>query len=328
MTPAAQQLLDAHVAFELQQLEGKALQNAINEEVAVLWKWLGKTNIADVLPKKEVKAFVERNKNIAITEPVKEYILSLVADSREFVEEKDWEVGDILHKKHYDALVDRLLEMEDARNELIGRVVKNPFYADLIANILYNGIKSFTQEGGALQKSPVGGLFKLGQGLMQASGLEDAIDTNVKKFISANLQKTLSQNEKYLKEKLSNTQLKKLSNNAWDKVSDFDLKNITKHVKPSRVEKSLPIAEEYWNEVVASKAFNQSVDFVLDHFYKANGKKKVAEVLGDLTITEEKAALEAYHAALPWIAEMKQSGYLEARIRARMEKFYSAQGLI
>lgn len=163
---------------------------------------------------------------------------------------------------------------------------------------------------------------------MQASGLEDAIDTNVKKFISANLQKTLAQNEKYLKDKLSNAQLKKMSNDAWDKVSDFDLKNITKHIKPSRVDRALPVFEEYWNEVVISKAFEESVEFVLDHFYKANGKKPVAEVLGDLTITEEKAALEAVQAARPWVTEMKKSGYLEARIRARLERFYAAQGVV
>lgn len=328
MTPTAQQLLDAHVAWEMQQLEDAAFEKAVREEVAALWQWLGKTDIATVLPQKEVKAFIERNKSILITAPVKEYITSLVGDARDFVEEKDWEVGDILHKKHYDAVVDRLLELEEARNELIGKVVKNPFYSDLIANILYNGIKSFTQEGGALQKSPVGGLFKLGQGLMQASGLEDAIDTNVKKFISANLQKTLAQNEKYLKDKLSNAQLKKMSNDAWDKVSDFDLKNITKHIKPSRVDRALPVFEEYWNEVVISKAFEESVEFVLDHFYKANGKKPVAEVLGDLTITEEKAALEAVQAARPWVTEMKKSGYLEARIRARLERFYAAQGVV
>jgi len=328
MNDKAKQLLDAHVIYELGRLEQENLVKTISVETEMLWKWLHKVNVADVLPKKEVKAFILRNKSLILSEPVKEYVVSLAKESHEFIGKQDWEIGDILHKKHYDNLVDRLLELEDARNEIISKVVKNPFYADLIANILYNGIKSFTTEGGALQKSPVGGLFKLGQGLMQASGLEDTIDTNVKKFISSNLQKTLSQNEKYLKEKLSNSKLKKLSDDAWKKIADTDIKVLTKWVKPSMVEKGLPLAEEYWNEVADSKAFSQSIDFVLDHFYQANGKKKVAIVLEDLTITSTKVADEAGKAALPWIYEMKKTGYLEQRIRDRLQGFYAAQQLI
>lgn len=85
-----------------------------------------------------------------------------------------------------------MVALKDLRADLIKRAVNNPFYAEMISNTLYNGIKNFmNSEDGPASKITGSSLFKIGSGLLGGalSGIEDGIDKNVKKFLKSNLQK-------------------------------------------------------------------------------------------------------------------------------------------
>ena len=101
-------------------------------------------------------------------------------------------------------------------------MVKNPFYGEMIADTLYDGIKSFAAQSGPSNETVGGSLFNIGKGLLGAalSGVSDTIDKNIKKFISDNLQKSLVKNEQMLKDKLSDAKLRVMAKTIWQKLEE------------------------------------------------------------------------------------------------------------
>ncbi len=85
------------------------------------------------------------------------------------------------------------------REKIIKDIVQNPFYGEMIADTLYDGIKSFAAQSGPSNETVGGSLFNLGKGILGAalSGVSDTIDKNIKKFIADNLQKSIAK-ESYL----------------------------------------------------------------------------------------------------------------------------------
>ncbi len=326
MKAEIKKIYDAHVAFELEQFEGKLLKSNIKEEVDAVWGWMGKAKLNDITSAKKVKDFLERNlEDRTLTEHQKEYLIDLGNAIRELALESKHTLSDFVSKDTYFEIADYLIEQKDARERIISRIVKNPFYGEMLADTLYDGIKSFMAQSGPSQETVGGSIFSIGKSLVDAalSGVQDNIDKNIKKFISTNLSKAIADSEDNLKEKLSTSKLKTLSRNIWDKAESLKVKNLAKGVKEEHIKKNVDKGEMVAKDLIAAEAVKELAHFVIDHFFKHDGKKAISKILTDNGITKEIILRESEEIAVPIIESMKKTGFLQERIEARLGKFYS-----
>lgn len=326
MKAEIKKIYDAHVAFELEQFDKKHLSDNITEEVNAAWAWMGKAKLNDISSPKKVKDFLERNlESRELTEHQKDYLVDLGKSIRDLALESKHTLSDFISEDTYFEIADYLIEQKEAREKIIERIVKNPFYGEMLADTLYDGIKSFMAQSGPSQETVGGSLFSIGKSLVGAalSGVQDNIDKNIKKFISTNLSKAIADSEDNLKEKLSSSRLKSLSKKIWERAEEIKIKKLAKGVKDKHIEKIVDNGERVAKDLIAAEAVKELAHFVIDHFFKHDGKKTIQQVLLDNDITLEIILKETHETATPIIESMIKTGFLKERIEARLGKFYS-----
>ena len=328
MKAEIKKIYEAHVAFELQQFDKKHLKANIKEDVSALWKWLDTVKLDDVSSVEKVIEFEERNiKDRKLTKHQKEYIVDISNSIHELALKSKHTVADFLNEESFHDIADKLIEQKEVREKIIKDIVNNPFYGEMIADTLYDGIKSFAAQSGPTNETVGGSLFNLGKGLLGAalSGVSDSIDRNIKKFISENLQKSISKSEQTLKDKLNDAQLRKMAKNIWDKLEETKVKDLAKGVKITDTDRKaiLNSVEKAVHAAMQTEPVADLNEHVLKHFFEHSGKKSIAQILEDNGITEKIAIKETDEFLIPFIEKATKDGFLKERIESRLSKFYT-----
>lgn len=327
MKAEIKKIYEAHVAFELQQFDKKHIKANIKEEISAAWKWLDTVKLKDVASVENVIAFEERNiKERKLTKHQKEYLVDLSESIHQLALKSKHTVSDFISEEAFDDIAEKIIEQKEIRERLIKDIVHNPFYGEMIADTLYDGIKSFAAQSGPSNETVGGSLFNLGKGILGAalSGVSDTIDKNIKKFIADNLQKSIAKSEQTLKEKLNDTQLRKMAKNIWEKLEDTKVKDLAKGVKLSDKDRTaiLHSAEKALHAALQSEPVADLNEHVLNHFLEHSGNKTITQILEDNHITEKMVILEAEEFLVPYIEKATKDGFLKERIETRLAKFY------
>lgn len=321
-------IYDAHVAFEFAQFDKKQVKANIKEEISAVWKWLDAVKLNDISSVENVIKFEERNINDRkLTKHQKEYIVDISNSIHELALKSKHTVADFLNEDSFDDIAEKIIAQKEIREKIIADVVKNPFYGEMIADTLYDGIKSFAAQSGPSNETVGGSLFNIGKGLLGAalSGVSDTIDKNIKKFISDNLQKSLVKNEQMLKDKLSDAKLRVMAKTIWGKLEETKVKDLAKGIKLTDHDRNgiIVSTEKAVSAALQSEPVKELNEHVLTHFFEHSGKKSIAQILEDNGITEKIAIKESEEFILPFIEKGIKDGFLKERIEARLSKFYT-----
>jgi hypothetical protein len=319
-------IYEAHVAFELEQFAGKNLKANIKEEVDAAWTFMEKTKLNDISSAQKVKDFLERNlKDRTLTKHQKEYLIDLGEAIHQLALKSTHTLSDFISKETYTEISEYLIEQKEAREEIIERIVKNPFYGEMLADTLYDGIKSFMAQSGPTNETVGGSIFNLGKSLVGAalSGVQDNIDKNIKKFISTNLSKAIEDSEENLKERLSDAKLRMTAKTIWSKAEEIKIKNLAKNIKTSHILRIVEGGEKVSKDLIGADAVKELTHFIIDHFFEYDGDKNIATILKDNGIDKKIILKETEEIAIPIIQSMQKSGYLQERIEQRLSKFYT-----
>ncbi|MCO5230941.1 MAG: hypothetical protein M9958_07260 [Chitinophagales bacterium] len=333
MNSTAQKLYEAQVAYTLKKLSGTQISETIGEESKLIYQWVSEQNLSSIFSQERVKSFGERLLSEAnVTDSTKEYIESLIKALLDDIAKEDIEIDDLITKGTWDRIVEKVVEQRELRNELINRLISNKAYGEMLSEIIYSSIKSFMQQysiGGG-SKGGGGGLFGVGKGLLGAalSGMEDSIDKNVKRFLSDNINKTLKDSGKIIQERLTDNNIRKISNKLWDRLDKLNFKEIAEKGKKytsSGNDSISDLTSVVALEVKDSKAFKHISEFILNHFYETYGNQPIKVLFEGLLITEEVVVRESVNIAEDILNQMNATGFLEARVREHFKLFYESE---
>lgn len=335
MNPTAQKLLDAQVAYTLQQLSGTQIQKTIGDETKIIYQWVAQQNLADIFSQERVKAFGQRLfEEASVSDSTKAYAESLVKAVLDDIAKEDIEIDDLITKNTWDRIVEKVVEQRKLKEEIIHKLTTNKFYGEMLSEIIYNSIKSFAQQSplGSSSSSDkgLGGLFNVGKGLLGAalSGMEDSIDKNVKKFLSDNINKTLRDSEKIILKRLTDENIRKGADKLWDKLDDLNFKELAEKSKKftsSGKDSNSDLVAAVAMEVKNSSAFHHINEVILNHFYETYGNQPIQVLMEGLNITEEKVVRESINIAEDILGRMNATGFLEKRIREQVKLFYESK---
>ncbi|MGB3062656.1 MAG: hypothetical protein WBE17_23240, partial [Anaerolineae bacterium] len=166
MTKKKDDLLEAHVRFELERLRGEKLPATLAEEVADVFAWLGHVRLREVVSADQVVDWIGRN---VIERPISPELVDEIRENvlfvHEFLTNDDARVASLLPRGVFDQLVDNIIGLEDLRREITHQVISSSVYGVLISNVLYRGIKAFVLTENALAKNIPGAssLLRMGQ---------------------------------------------------------------------------------------------------------------------------------------------------------------------
>jgi hypothetical protein len=324
-----QKLLDAHVKFELQRWQGEALRSMIVEEVEALYAWLATVRLNEVVQPAQVVAFIRRT---VIDTPISPEAIDSIRESVqvvfELLREDATPIEAIAPRALYDRVAESVIGMEALRREVTHQVVASPVYTTLLSNVLYQGIKGYALSDNALSRKIPGAssLVRFSQSALSSAApqLEKAIDRQLTAFIHDNLHEIIVESERFLNNALNEKALRAVADDLWAANAQTTMATIAGYTDAALIDDAVALIRDFWLHVRQTPLFLEIVEQLVRNVFLRHGKKTVAALLAELSVTPALIADEVYAFAAPTASSALQSGYLEQRIRARLAAFYDS----
>lgn len=328
MHPTAQALLDAHTRHVMKQLSGKALDVLIDEEVALACDWLAARPVTALADAKRVREFLLRNVfEITPSERLLDQIGTLAIHALKSPLNAKTRVDALLAASEYELIAERLIAMEEVREDLVHAFMQNPEITHLISDIIYNGIKNYLAENSNIAKKVPGmsSLMKVGKGMMERMGTDSVVENALKNYVRHNTRATMEMSERLVLQALETPKLQAASHKLWQHLHTKHLDVATRHVSERQVREAVEIGSAVWNHFRKTTYAHALLGELVDAWFKKWGKEPALTVLETIGLDRQRLPGEVKKFLEPLLAELTSSGHLEARVRAHLEVFYSSK---
>ena len=327
MDQAIKALLEAHVQHELGRFKSKKYRQTIREETAAVFNWIKKITLKEIVTPEQVIGIIERN---VVEMPVAGGITELAGEMSQRVlaspKNKKTALEDIFPRKPYDDIVDKIGGMESARKAVISRFVNSSVYSQQISEVLFIGIKEYLlAENIFAQKVPgIASLIKLGKFAVNKTmhPLEVAVEKTVKTYIEKNLGNTIRRSEKSLNNYFDEPHIIEMGEEIWTSISRTKLSEYFKMLGVGDMEDFLIIGYDFWMHFRKTPYFREIYTDLVHFFFEKYGDRELELIAEDVGVTEKMVVNELTQSLSHGIEKAYAIGFLEERIRARLEDFY------
>lgn len=328
MHATAQTLLDAHTRHVLKQLSGTALADLLDEESAGFWDWLAARPASTVINEVQVRDFLLRNVfEITPSERLLTQIGNIATRALKSPLNGQTKLEELLNAREYDLIVDRLIELEDVRREIVHAVMQNPAVTQLISDLVYNGVKNYLMEDGGLAKKVPGmsSLMKIGKGVMDRMGsLDAALENALKSYVKRNTRATMEMSERLVEKALETPKLKTVSRQFWQQIKSLPLDRATRHVKADDVDDVVVIGSTLWNHFRQTSYARELLNELVHAWFEQWGNDPAITALESIGLNKKRLQQEVRQVLTPIVAELETSGHLETRVKAHLQVFYAS----
>lgn len=322
--------LDAHVQYELKRFKNGGYKQTIDEEVTAVFEWIKKIRLKDVITSDQIIGLIQRN---VVELPIAGGVTELAGEmSQKVLASRGNEktaLEDIFARKQFDDIVDKIGSLKRARKDVIHHLVTSTVYSRQIAEVLYIGIKEYLlTENIFAQKVPgVSSLVRLGRSAVNKTmpTLEIAIDNKIKSYIESNLCNTIQRNEKFLNDYFDELHVIEMGEEIWSTIAKKKLSKYFKTIDANDMEDFIIIGYEFWLHFRKTPYFKYIYKDLVKYFFKKYGNRELDLLLEDIGVTREMVIHELIEVISPGIEKALSIGYLEERIRARLESFYLSE---
>jgi hypothetical protein len=323
-----QAMLDAHVQFELQRLQGKHLHLMLKEEVTALYAWLDSTRLDRVVSSAQLLELV---RHVLVETPISPATVASLTESVqvafEFLQEDATPLEKLVPRPLFDRIITSAVEQEALRHEITHQIVNSSVYTMLISNVLYHGIKGFVlTENGFAQKIPgASSLLKFGQNALNAASpqAEKQIDSQLIRFIHDNIQETVRESERFLNGKLDEHELRKVADEVWATNAASPVSRYAGYLHANSISAFVAIAVDFWRHFRKTPFLMELLEQIVHNLMLQHGKKPIGALLAEIGLTPDVVVQQIYPLAAGFAAQAASDGYLEERIRLRLTAFYA-----
>lgn len=329
MDPLLEKLMEAHVRHELGRFKSKKYRQTLQEEAAAVFRWIQKITLREIISPEQVIGLIERN---VVNLPIAAGVTELTGEMSQRVLaapiNKKTALEDIFPRKTYDDVVDKIGSLASARKDVIHRVVNSSVYAQQISEVLFTGIKEYLLEENIIaQKVPgVASLIKLGKFAVNKTlhPVEVAVEKTVKTYIEKNLEGTIRRSEKSLNAWFDEAHIIEMGDEIWESISDTRLSEYFRMLDTGDMEDFIIIGYEFWVHFRKTPYFKEIYRDLVHFFFDKYGDRELELIAEDVGVTEKMVVNELVQTLSHSLETALAIGYLEERIRARLENFYKS----
>ncbi len=320
-------LLEAHVQHELARFGPRKLRQAIREEVAAAFQWAGSVRLREVVTPEQIVALIDRT---VVKLPIAGGASELAREMSQRVHaskhNKGTSIEDICPGPVFAAVVARIAMLEGPRQAFIHRLVTSSVYTEQMSNALFNGIKEYLlSENMLAQKVPgLASLIKLGKFAVNKTmrPLEAAVEKTVKAYIETNLGNTIRRSEQSINDHFNAAHIVDAGGRVWEALAPRKLAEFMKVLDGGDLDDLVAIGLEFWEHFRNTPYFRAVNTDLVRHFFDKYGDAHISRVAADFGVTEKLVVDELAQVLGRGIDQTVASGFLEQRIRARLEDFY------
>jgi hypothetical protein len=328
MHATAKALLEAHTRHVMQQLSGDALDALVETETALACDWLAARPVSALASPVLVRDFLLRNVyDITPSEALLAQIGTLATRAFKSPLNSETRIDAILDKKDFDHIAERIIAMEQVRNDIVHAILQSHDVTHLISDIVFNGVKNYLAENSKLaNKVPgMGSLLKVGKGMMERMGTDTMVEGALKNYVHQNTRATMEMTERLVRQALETHKLKSASHKVWQKIHVLRLDLATKHVDEKQVREVVDIGNRLWNHFRQTGYARGLLAELVEAWFEERGQEPALSVLESIGLGRDRLAGEVRLFLKPLLQELVSSGHLEARVRSHLEAFYGSK---
>jgi len=332
LSAKAQALLDAQVAWWLEQLEGKALESWIEQQVDTLLLDAQKLKLEEAVSRVTVQEIArhyaaEMEPHGAIPELVGEVAQAVQAHPIH----RKTKLSELMPDRHFKDWLDKLLELKESREALIHAGLSNPVVNAMAGDLLYRGISGYLSQNSLTKNIPgASSMLKLGKTMLSKATprLDAAIESTLRKYIQQSLDATLRESEDSLKSLLTDDILRDSALEIWASLKGQTVAEVRATVSAEDLEELFVVAYEHWRSLRKTAWYGAVIDAGIAAFFDKYGKTSLAELLSEMGMERDGLVRDAMRFAPPALAALKKKKLLEPIARRLLEPFFASPAAI
>ncbi|MCB1302877.1 MAG: hypothetical protein KDK37_01290 [Leptospiraceae bacterium] len=222
------------------------------------------------------------------------------------------------------------LELEKLRKELIRTAVYNPFFAQFLSEVLYNGIRGFLTDGGIGKDIPVAGnIMRAGQALLGKAmeGLQGNFEKPIKEFIRKNIDSTMHHTEKMLYSAFEGEEFAETAQQIYQDWAGRELGSMLELISAEEYAAAAEILADWPEFLATSPEMEALVRGASQAFYESRKGISLQSILEEHSIDRKELASLMGTVHFRLMRWQDQAGVLEKDLRKRISSFYKDESL-
>ena len=329
-SPKATAMLEAHVAWWRTRLTDDAMLEAwMRLELDRILSDAAQLKLKEVVSAAQIKAVAKR---YAVDLDLKGGIPELVSNVARALYNSPahdkTRIVDVLPEPHFLDMLDKALELEALRADLVRGVAATPIFTAFASDLLYNGIRDYvTSQSEVAQRIPgASSMMKLGKSVLNRArpDLENTVEQGLRKYISRTVEATAHQSAELLIKRLDSHTLRGMALEIWQGLKTTPIGHFKREIRQLDMEEGFVLGYAYWGALRKTPYFIALLDAGIDSFFKQYGDETLTALLDDLGITEDMMIAEGMRFAPPVIKALSKKKLLDPVITRQLQDFYDS----
>lgn len=323
----AQELLAAHVEFVLDDLTVR-LPDLLPEWIDDGLGLLGEITVEQALDPAALKRAGQRIVHNVVGSPAIADLVTQASDSLYALAASDeYKLGDVVPRKHVEALLDKFLSMQDTHAYFLDRASESPLLSQVVATLVGRIVSDFLAESRKTAEKIPGMGLALSLGGKAANAAKGVAGTALEDMSAKGAQATLKRTNKVTGEILRDPATKAALMEFWDLHAGDSIGALRNYVSADDAAEVVGLVHELNVDVRSSSYVGKVIDDLVEVFFARYGEWDLASMLTELGIDRDELVQDATALAVPLLQAARDNGTLAESVRAKLAPFYESDAV-
>ncbi|WP_348765844.1 hypothetical protein [uncultured Salinisphaera sp.] len=328
----AQALLDAHVAYLAAHLQGETLEREYQRRVDWVLADAARLRLGDVVSEAAVKqTAIDYAADMKLGGGIPVLVGDIAAAIYEHPVHERTTLAELLPDREFEELLDKLLEMQRLREEVIHHSVANPVFANLVAQLLYSGLRGYLAEGQRMaRRVPGSGIaMKAGRALLDRAParLGAAVERGIRAYVERYTRSGIRLSEAYLRAAFESDELRQAVLDFWDDHKHRSVASVRDFAGQLDIEELFVIGYEYWQRLRRTPIYRELIENGVEVFFETYRDVTLTDLLADIGVTRDMILRDGMRFVPQVVHALKARGMLEPMLRRHLEDFYRSDAV-
>ncbi len=325
----ADQLLDAQVAFHLEQLSGERLRSTVSELAEEILVAAGPQQIADLVDPEAAKAVARRALTTVPGSAVASGVVDVVVEVLRSGPSEPHQVGDLVDRAHVEAVLDAGLALHPVVERALDRLADSPLVGTVATRFMGRIVGEVLQANKAVADKVPGLGTLMSFGTSAASRVVGAADKQFEGLLGDTMGKSsafaVRRLNRIVVETLQDPTTREAVLQVWDLIAEERVVGLGDRITEDEIGHVTAAGQDLVADVLASPHAADLVGRVIDGFFDHFGGYTVLELLEHLDLSSADLIDDLVGVAPAAVETLRATGDLERILRARLAPFYASR---
>ncbi|MCQ8896708.1 hypothetical protein NQT62_09715 [Limnobacter humi] len=328
-TAVADALLEAQVAFWMQQLKGKKFVSLVEDEVGRLYDHLEHIALNSAADREKVKATARRYAvDMEIGGAIPELFGEIARLIFDFPASRSTRVGEVVSDAVATEFIEKIFEQGGVLDHTVTNIRNSAAFKHFLADVVFTVLKGYLLEQNNLMKfgSVAAGTRKVREWLSsKAPELSDSLEDRVRQLMDSGVSGSLEMvNEALDNEQYRETALHSALN-FWDVIRDWPLASYKDYITEQDLQEFMVLGYEFWLNFRDTDYLKRCIDTGVDFFFDKYGEQSLQALLDDIGVSRDMVVEEIANYAPDLAGLLVSEGLAEDFIRRHLKRFFHSK---